>query len=77
MSDEFVQAGFNDFMVLHFCNGIGKVLLQSQQGMNSDDEPDDKQCHANYKEGIPIIDPADSGCTDCKGQGIAKGNKTV
>jgi len=51
-------------MVFHLCNGISKVLVQSQQGMNSDDEPDDKQCHANYKEGIPIIDPAYSGCTD-------------
>ena len=64
MSDEFVHAGFDDFMVLHLCNGIGKVLLQSQQGMNSDDEPDDNLGHANNKEGIPIIDPAYSGCTD-------------
>jgi hypothetical protein len=64
VSDEFVQAGFDDLMVLHLCNGIGKVLLQSQQGMNSDHQPDDKQGHANYKEGIPIIDPAYSGCTD-------------
>ena len=66
MSDEFVQACFNYFVVLHFCNGISKVLFQGQQGMNSDDEPDDKQGHANCKEGIPIINPAYSGCTDKK-----------
>ena len=77
MSDEFVQAGFDNLMVLHLSNGIGKVLFQRQEGMNSDDEPYDKQGHANAEEGIPSIDPADFRRTDCKEQGIAEGNEAV
>ena len=72
MPDEFVQAGFYDFMILHPGNGIGKVLFQRQQGMNPDHQPDDEQNHADGKKSIPSMDPACFRRTDWKWQGIAK-----
>ena len=77
MADEFVQAAFDDFLVLDPRHAIGEGLFQGQDGVDADDQSADRQGGAHGKEGIPVVQPADFGGADGKGQGIPKGDENI